>query len=663
MTLIHFVARYFKDKPVREDTEGFAIRGAQDTSQILVILQATPEFVGPYTVKAANEYGESTCKGRFRLHEPPAITQSLKDTEFLEFEASKFTFKAFGIPQPDIKWTKDGKKWTPDERRVRMKVEGEDTFTLIFEEALTADSGHYVATVSNVEGTVTTEADLTVNNPETKNSVDPPCTEPQSSEPAEEEPASDAQEVEEKVKREPENEADEETTKKRRKLTITEIPEENGISVEENQTPLAIENEIVSATDEALMQNEGMAAEEIEEPTQWRKTSTLHVSRDVETETALTDTHETSMTKAVNVVMQEDVLTREDPGEHEEEMVDSATFYVQPDEEEGRPGMHVTASCSINRQRKPSKTIITAESDVGDEGDKATSTIVQMRHTMEMEHYLGLVTETPDDSDLALPGSAFLTDKALTLGTQEEESPIDAKQIENGDVSRVKSGKLQPKKSVSFDEFPEMIDDIALEDIDLPKGKKGIQEKDVTATSAKGSVGKTPKEAVPEECLAPEGEAEAVQEAHRKLSRGRGSLSQDADEAPPHIKGANFNEGKTLIAHHKFLLQVEATAVPKAEATWYLNDKELPDGEDGVKLSFDGTKYSLERVGSDPEHSGEYKCVLKNKIAAGEEKGNITVKEKESRVRNKLQDMFVKENTDAVVKCQIVGDPIPEVQW
>lgn len=44
-----------------------------------------------------------------------------------------------------------------------MKLEGEETYILIFEEAKTEDSGHYVATVSNVEGSVTTEATLTVN--------------------------------------------------------------------------------------------------------------------------------------------------------------------------------------------------------------------------------------------------------------------------------------------------------------------------------------------------------------------------------------------------------------------------------------------------------------------------------------------------------------------
>ncbi|XP_050698180.1 obscurin-like isoform X5 [Eriocheir sinensis] len=660
---------FFKDRPVREDTEGYAIRGAQDTSQILCILQATPDFVGQYTVKAANEYGESTCKGRFRLHEPPSILQSLKDTEFLEFEASKFLFKAIGVPQPDVKWTKDGKKWTPDERRVRLKLEGEETYILIFEEALTVDSGHYVATVSNVEGTVTTEATLTVNKAE--DSVDTPRTDPKAKENAEKQkPASDAMEEEkEKEKREKvESDDDDGRTKKKRKLTIAEAPDENEMQPTENGKQVTMENGDMSAAQGELMEIEEAEIGTETEPVKWRKTSTLHVSRDVETETAISDTEETSLTKAVNVMVQEDVLTREGPERGEEEVVDSASFYLEPDEVEGRPGMHVTASCSINRQQKGGKTIITAESDVGDEDDKATSRIVHVKQTMEVEQYLGLVTDNEDDTNLALPSSGTLVDprvKALIQGTQEEGDQQEAPShpIENGDLHRVKCGKLQPKKSVSFDEFPEVIEDIPLEDIELPKSKKALQEKDVSPKHSKASSGKTPKEPAPEEHEGPEGEEKGVKEAQRKLSRGRGSLSQDAEEAPPHIKGCNFNEGKTLIAHHKFLLEVEATSVPEAEATWYLDGKELPNGVDGVKLAFDGKKYTLERVGSDPEHSGEYKCVLKNKIAEGEEKGNITVKEKESRVRNKLEDVYVKEHTDAVIKCQIVGDPIPEVQW
>ncbi|ROT82141.1 muscle M-line assembly protein unc-89 [Penaeus vannamei] len=146
---------------------------------------------------------------------------------------------------------------------------------------------------------------------------------------------------------------------------------------------------------------------------------------------------------------------------------------------------------------------------------------------------------------------------------------------------------------------------------------------------------------------------------HERLSTG----PLDASGAPPHIKGSNFRDGKTFIAMHKFVLEVEATAVPEAEATWYFNDKILSVEEDSVKFSFEGNKYTMERIGSDPEHSGQYKCVLKNKIKEVEEVGQVTVIEKEARVRRPLEDIYVKENTDATLKCQIVGDPIPSVEW
>lgn len=157
------------------------------------------------------------------------------------------------------------------------------------------------------------------------------------------------------------DDGDDGRTKKKRKLTRAEAPNENEASVKENGKPvMTIENGDVSAAEGELMET-GEAMEAEAEPVQWRKTSTLHVSRNVETETAISDTHESSLTKAVNVVVQEDVLSMEGPGRGEEEVVDSASFYLEPDEVEGRPGMHVTASCSINRQQKAGKTIITGE--------------------------------------------------------------------------------------------------------------------------------------------------------------------------------------------------------------------------------------------------------------------------------------------------------------
>lgn len=195
-------------------------------------------------------------------------------------------------------------------------------------------------------------------------SVDTPRT-ALSKENEKQKPASDAMEVEEeeKEKREKEESGDDENddgrTKKKRKLTREDPPKENETQPTENGKRVTMENGGEHASQGELMEiDEAVMAEE-KEPVQWRKTSLLHMSREVETETAISGTQEESLTKAVNVVVQEDVLTREGPGKGEEEVVDSASFYLEPDEVEGRPGMHVTASCSINRQQKGGKTIIT----------------------------------------------------------------------------------------------------------------------------------------------------------------------------------------------------------------------------------------------------------------------------------------------------------------
>ncbi|RXG56767.1 hypothetical protein Avbf_13117 [Armadillidium vulgare] len=78
-------------------------------------------------------------------------------------------YHKYVLPSYKFKRTKDGKKWTADEERVKMKKEGEEIYTLVFEQAKTEDSGKYSAVLSNVEGSVTTEGSIIVNNKSKEN--------------------------------------------------------------------------------------------------------------------------------------------------------------------------------------------------------------------------------------------------------------------------------------------------------------------------------------------------------------------------------------------------------------------------------------------------------------------------------------------------------------
>lgn len=63
------------------------------------------EFNAIGCLQLSNEYGDSTGKSKFRLHEAPAIVEALKDQEFLEANTAKIVLKATGVPVPEIKWS------------------------------------------------------------------------------------------------------------------------------------------------------------------------------------------------------------------------------------------------------------------------------------------------------------------------------------------------------------------------------------------------------------------------------------------------------------------------------------------------------------------------------------------------------------------------------
>jgi len=154
---------------------------------------------------------------------------------------------------------------------------------------------------------------------------------------------------------------------------------------------------------------------------------------------------------------------------------------------------------------------------------------------------------------------------------------------------------------------------------------------------------------------------------HAKIVNCEGQTETECDvtvNTPPHILSTNFEEGVRSIAAHEFKLEVKASSVPVAEAIWSLNGTQL-EANSELFMNYDSETemYTLERPCWDPEHSGEYTCKLRNKIKEESKTGNVEIYEWESRVRIPLKEVIVHEYNVATFKCQIVGDPVPRVQW
>ncbi|KAK7082961.1 hypothetical protein SK128_020955 [Halocaridina rubra] len=597
--------------------------------------------------------------------------------------------------------TKDGKKWTPDGSRIKMKMEGEDTFMLCFDEAMTDDSAESPYPIKDNESSKETARNPS---PDIENmDIDfdtrqrDSFMEHQNGCALDQSKRIDAVELEDKL--------DPESGKRKRSNVLDDdkvhqLKKEKWDDHQHHiQSPDNSEPNITNAE----IQENDKKPDKKNKYRHFKKETYNHVSKEERDEVTLEDDRETSIRQMLDISVTDEITTQErDTDSDDDEMgslIIHGTWDTSSEESKGKNGLRVTASCSVLRKENTQQTVFTAETDVG-EGQTEISSIVHLKKTVEVEEYQALVSDSEEENNTSYrdvsPKLQSLSSKPalkmtktdendetigtclgtplktehVTLSMENEPNPIlisDMQRIDSHydnalerdsdliDTESIDKIGKQPTKSVSFDVSPELCGDEEKE-TSHPAEKKQEDMVDNIYSSEPQDRDIKVKDSLTDS-----------DKNKRPLSDtkiGKGSSDLIAGKgAPPHIKKSNFKDGKTFIAMHKFVLEVEATAVPEAEATWFLNDKELNEEEDSVKFSFDGKKYILERIGSDPEHSGQYKCVLKNKIASAEEIGIVTVKEKEARVRRPLEDIFVIENTDALLKCQIVGDPIPTIEW
>ncbi|GFY50994.1 obscurin [Trichonephila inaurata madagascariensis] len=156
--------RWLKDgKDVKIDDSHIVQRKKSDTSYTLIIKETTTEDIGEYSCEIVNEHGKDTSKGSLKLKEKLGFKKGLKDIQVSEGEDFELTVNISGTPKPKVKWSKDGSDLTIDGEHVEFKKEeAEDSLTVIVHKSTTEDSGSYKCTITNSEGSETTESKVTV---------------------------------------------------------------------------------------------------------------------------------------------------------------------------------------------------------------------------------------------------------------------------------------------------------------------------------------------------------------------------------------------------------------------------------------------------------------------------------------------------------------------
>lgn len=90
----------------------------------------------------------------------PKIEQQLKDVTIEEGKSASLTLKASGLPEPTVKWFKDGNEVSAD-ARIKIKKEA-GSYSMSVDKCTAKDQGTYEAKILNSLGEASAKCTVTV---------------------------------------------------------------------------------------------------------------------------------------------------------------------------------------------------------------------------------------------------------------------------------------------------------------------------------------------------------------------------------------------------------------------------------------------------------------------------------------------------------------------
>nr|CAD7588173.1 unnamed protein product [Timema genevievae] len=656
----------------------------------LIIKEVTTELSGKYSVKVVNDLGSNESDSTFTVNYKPKFPKKLKDVEVDEGDSLTLTIECSGVPEPKVKWYKDGQEVSADANiKISRNSSRLEEYNLTVNIVKGKDSGVYEARAENSMGSAITKGTVKINTrTETKETI-----------------------TEEKVEEEVISKVEEEPKKKEKS------------KVEEVDAPQkAVEAEVQEAGQQA--NSVTMETQSITYSRGDGDTVTISVASSTHHEMAATldDTgvpgfpavHTRMESSSTRVICEEISGTPSDRG-HLLEQVESVqaetqqTSFIITDDSDHQKGAGKLLERGTSQEHGASKSgerdlsehplsgVLVEEIEVDDKSTKPdTQTLAhklgigilveepdsdreERRISISISRGVSIVSLSEDEPSRASLSRGISTEESMQIEKEDKEQRSGAETLSSPQKGLKVDLQQEVEDAVSVSKKSAAVTESSLEPQEGQRFEKGSEEKksagktrssltDMAAEPQKGiNSQRDVKLGYDDDELDPEVEAllKRVQKQRSVLEEILDKEGERKIEALPEILDSNLSDQK-IYESLGTTFEVKATGIPRPEAKWYKDGEEIKPSS-RAKLSDSGDTYKLEIKDALMSDAGTYKCKIVNRLGEKSQEAILSLISvndlRKPKVKVPLKDTSVPKNEEAVLSCVIVADPIPDIKW
>ncbi|XP_020711861.2 obscurin isoform X6 [Athalia rosae] len=138
-------------------------RTEQGENYKLIMKEVKTEMSGKYTCRVKNEFGQAESTSSLTVNTKPKIIKKLTDQRITEGETLQLKFEVSGVPEPEVKWFKDGQDVSADARiKITRDSKRKESYDLTLNLVKGSDGGLYEVRAENHMGVVSSKSKVVV---------------------------------------------------------------------------------------------------------------------------------------------------------------------------------------------------------------------------------------------------------------------------------------------------------------------------------------------------------------------------------------------------------------------------------------------------------------------------------------------------------------------